>query len=687
MPRTKTVRFTPVARLQKILGSELIADPNVAVIELVKNSYDAGASEVLIRLQTVGRELHAQTMIIADNGTGMDTEIFQKSWMSPGYSEKAPEAGRAAPLPSQLEDDSVARAKSRAQTGEKGLGRLAVARLAERVRVQTRPRPEDDWIIVDIDWAKFDTMDKPLTRVTMPLKFSQEAGDSPFPKGTTMVMSGLKVNWSARIPGRLAPGRSRTRLGRLKQDLSMLVLPLPGQTSEGFRIRIEADDPDLESFTGEVEPLNRELDGYQFTFRVETEPGLFKVERVVKRTPAIAQKTAKSEYQETPAMRDYSYFSSDLAKASLCGPFKGTIFYQPDLPRKSYGKAGVPGVFLYRDGIRVEPYGLDGDDWLQATAWKAARQGHAPIQPHQLVGYVQISYEENPELRDMSNRLGLIDNTEFQLFTAIARHEFRWFGDLIYDEYVSVWPQSDERVALRAEHSQRFTRLLVQELTHSIRQSTSGLGAEITRLSTLAAQEEIDPSLRSIIRSIAANSSAHINRIDQVVNQTLDLEGKEIGTIQDVPMNSVVDDAIADLRPLGNSLGVNLIQKKTPNAAVSGNRHALQRALDVLGHNAIESAAERKGAGSVTFDLQPYKYRTGEIGWRVLVSDNGPGINPTVREKLLEAAVSTKGRQGTGLRRAREILLLFGADLRIGSTGQTGTTMEIVVPRRAKVRD
>ena len=536
MPATRTVSFTPVARLQRILGSELIADPNVAVIELVKNSYDAGASEVLIRLQTVGREPDAQTMIISDNGTGMDTEIFEKSWMSLGYSEKAREAGRAAPLPSRLEDDSVARAKSRVQTGEKGLGRLAVVRLAEQVRVQTRPRPEDDWIIVDIDWAEFDTMDVPLTSVTIPLNFSQETGNSPFPKGTTMVMSGLKVNWSSRVPGRLAPGRSRIRLGRLKQDLSMLLLPLPGQSSEGFRIRIEADDPDLESFTGEVEPLNRELDGYQFTFNVETEPGLFKVDRVVKRTPAIAHKSTKPECEKTSTVRDYSHFSPDFAKAPLCGPFKGKIFYQPDLPRKAYGKTGVPGVLLYRDGIRVEPYGLDGDDWLEATAWKAARQGHAPIQPHQLVGYVQISYEENPELRDMSNRLGLIDNTEFQLFIAIARHEFKWFGDLIYDEYVSVWPQSDGRVALRAEHSQQFTRLLVQDLTHSIRQSTSGLGAEITRLSTLASREDIDPGLRSTIRSVVTNSKAHVSRIDEIVNQTLDLEGRDLGTIQEVSL-------------------------------------------------------------------------------------------------------------------------------------------------------
>ena len=466
----------------------------------------------------------------------------------------------------------------------------------------------------------------------------------------------------------------------------MLVLPLPGQTQEGFRIRIEADDPNLESFAGDVEPLNRELDGYQFTFNVKTEPGLFKVDRVVKRTPAIARKTAKPEYQRTSTTRDYSYFSSDLGKAPLCGPFKGTIFYQPDLPRKAYGKAGVPGVLLYRDGIRVEPYGLDGDDWLQATAWKAARQGHAPIQPHQLVGYVQISYEENPDLRDMSNRLGLIDNTEFQLFTAIARHEFKWLGDLIYDEYVSVWPQSDERVALRAEHSQRFTRLLVQELTHSIRQSTSGLGAEITRLSMLADQEGIAPLLRSTIRSVVRNSNAHVTRIDEVVNQALDLEGQNLGLTEDVPLNSVIDQSLDILRPLGDSLSVNLFAKKTPNAAVSGNRHALERALNVIGHNAIQAAAERESGGSVTFELQPYRNRPGEVGWRMLVSDNGPGINPIVHGKLLQVAVSTKGTQGTGLRRAREILLLFGADLRIGSTGPAGTTMEIVVPSRAKVR-
>ena len=100
---------------------------------------------------------------------------------------------------------------------------------------------------------------------------------------------------------------------------------------------------------------------------------------------------------------------------------------------------------------------------------------------------------------------------------------------------------------------------------------------------------------------------------------------------------------------------------------------------------AIEAAAERKGAGLVTIELQPYK-RSGETGWIVLVSDNGLGIDPAIREKLLEAAVSTKGTQGTGLRRARELLLLFGSDLGIRSTQQTGTTMEIVVPSRAKLR-
>ena len=338
MPSQKTVGFTPVARLQKILGKELIADPSVAVIELVKNSYDAGASEVVIKLLTGGREPAEQIMVVADNGTGMDLEGFEKSWMSPGYSEKSTEAGSRVPLPRGVDNEATARAKSRKQTGQKGLGRLAVARLAEQVRVETRPRPSDEWIVVEIDWNLFDTMDKALTDVRMPLTMLPELDGAPFDAGTTLAMLGLTVDWSARIPGRLAPGRSRIRLGRLRQDLAMLLLPLPGQTSAGFHVRIEADDPDLQEFTGGVDPLNRELSGYMFSFEVSPEPGLFKVKRVLERTAAVAETTGKPRRETPSTTRPFSDFGSQFASAPLCGPFSGTIYYQPDLPRSAYGR-------------------------------------------------------------------------------------------------------------------------------------------------------------------------------------------------------------------------------------------------------------------------------------------------------------------------------------------------------------
>lgn len=687
MPKQTTVRFNPVARLQKILGNELISDPNLAVIELVKNSYDAGASQVVIKLRSADKELRDQVMVVTDNGTGMDRDLFEKAWMAPGYSDKAAEAGRQVPLPEGVVNEATVKAKSRTQTGEKGLGRLAVARLADKVRVETRPRQSDDWVVVEIDWSQFDRMDIPLTSVEIPLNLVREIDDTEFNTGTTLILSGLKVDWSARIPGRPAPGRSRIRLGRLKQDLAMLLLPLPGQKSAGFQVRIETDAPALQEFTGDVDPLNRELSGYSFRFVVTPALESFKVNRVLERTPGVAKIAGKPVRDTELVTHAYAEFGQDLSNAQPCGQFKGTFYYQPDLPRSAYGKAGVPGILLYRDGVRVEPYGLDGDDWLGATAWKAARQGHAPIQPHQLVGYVQITYEDNPHLLDMSNRLGMIDNSQFQTFLAIAKQEFRWFGALIYDEYVSNWPRADTRLQLRAEHAQEFTRLLLQELTHSIRQSTAGLGAEMTRLTVLADNDEVDTITRTTIRRIIGNSKAHITQIDDVVNRALDLERKELGTIDDVSLDSVVVHSIETLRLMGNSLGVSLKRKRAPNALIKGSRVALERALNVLGSNAIEAAAERGDAPEVVFELQQYKdSRSGENGWKILVIDNGPGIEPSILDKLLESTVSTKGRQGTGLSVAKELLMLFGSDLRLASTKPSGTTMEVIVPSRARLR-
>ena len=74
------------------------------------------------------------------------------------------------------------------------------------------------------------------------------------------------------------------------------------------------------------------------------------------------------------------------------------------------------GVLLYRDGVMVEPYGLDGNDWIGVSARKAQRQGYALIQPSVFSGFVLISRLDNPALRDQSNRQGLLESEISEAF-------------------------------------------------------------------------------------------------------------------------------------------------------------------------------------------------------------------------------------------------------------------------------
>lgn len=118
---TKPLPFRPRARLMKTLGQELISSEAVAVVELVKNSYDADATKVLIRFPDT-LEKGKGTMEIIDNGKGMSLKIIQESWME---------------LATNSKRGTIRRSKkfNRRFLGEKGVGRFAVARLADELEL------------------------------------------------------------------------------------------------------------------------------------------------------------------------------------------------------------------------------------------------------------------------------------------------------------------------------------------------------------------------------------------------------------------------------------------------------------------------------------------------------------------------------------------------------------------------
>lgn len=144
------------------LGAELISGPEIALLELIKNSHDADASfcyievdtnhiEVIDHIEVInGKEVktpitYKGKISIRDDGHGMDRDRINKSWLTVSYSEKK-EAKK---------NNTVTKKFARALTGDKGLGRLGSMQLGTICRISTQSKPESDGICVSFSWDDF----------------------------------------------------------------------------------------------------------------------------------------------------------------------------------------------------------------------------------------------------------------------------------------------------------------------------------------------------------------------------------------------------------------------------------------------------------------------------------------------------------------------------------------------------
>ena len=115
--------FRPRARVLRTFGDELISSESVAVIELVKNAFDADASRVLIKF-VPPLVPGAGEIVVVDDGHGMSLETVESSWMEPATAYRR--------------RDSRSEILGRRVLGEKGIGRFAASRLADRLELFTR---------------------------------------------------------------------------------------------------------------------------------------------------------------------------------------------------------------------------------------------------------------------------------------------------------------------------------------------------------------------------------------------------------------------------------------------------------------------------------------------------------------------------------------------------------------------
>jgi signal transduction histidine kinase len=391
--------FRPRARLLVLLGEQLITNEVIGVVELVKNAYDADASQVRVVLERVDDPELGQ-ITIEDDGSGMDLDTLLNVWLEPATAFRKAQHDQGLRTP---------RFK-RLTLGEKGVGRFAVHKLGRLVDLVTRAAETDDEVTLAIDWSQFEA-DRYLEevavtwRITRPSHF---AGDKSH--GTRITVSGLRKKWDA---------------GMVRQlYVNLQGLNSPFQTIADFTVDLDA--PDFEQVIRAV-PSIRDAMGsafYSLEGTVDDGGNLDYVYTFKNEGFAEYRRELKGE-EDVKHKRDFP-----AGRTPTCGPFQ-VRFYVWDRDPWILRRSGIDigdfrttvdphtGVRVYRDGFRVWPYGERGDDWLGLDL----RRVQAPPQRlsrNQIIGLVEISSTTNPVLQDKTDREGLIENKAFQDFGALV---------------------------------------------------------------------------------------------------------------------------------------------------------------------------------------------------------------------------------------------------------------------------
>lgn len=428
----KKVQFSVAAKAARLIGRENIADVDGALIELIKNAYDADASCVLVKMdipfpdipnrldlplvtkllteKELSNVLSCYTwrinqlvkrtdlsekeqenlknilfaynkIIIADNGYGMTENIVSTTWMHIGTSDK---------------EENVVSPNGRIKTGAKGIGRFALDKLSQYSLMYTKSKESSAVIKWSMNWEQFanakliDDVKAEIREVKNSYKdyiqkefeeYKEVWNEHAWDTGTMIILNPIREPWSKRLFKKV-----NTNLNSILKNLNILE---------------EFDESEINKIKS-VGPYHAEM----YFLRNAKSSGY-----------DIMKKVATRKRREL--LKNFS------------------------------------GIKIYRDDFKVRPYGDEGPlyDWLglgsraqKSPAPIAHLQGRWRVEPYQMIGWVEISRKENPRLQDMANREGIALTDTYYAFVSMlqkAIDEFEYDRQYIYREYAR-WIKSIE---------------------------------------------------------------------------------------------------------------------------------------------------------------------------------------------------------------------------------------------------
>lgn len=748
---TEKLKFKPYARLLTMLGDQLIKNERVALVEVIKNSYDADATWVDLRFENFNDDFSPipgkARIVIEDNGLGMSEDIIRHHWVNP-----------ATPGKLQRKKLKPTTPGGRIIQGEKGIGRFALLKLGRHLSITTRPIGSPDEYTLELDLTPYsedfivtkEDQEEALFLEDLSIQFGTTSPATKIveqeiaigarnvlrpPHGTRIEVKVSDYPWNAakvkevyldlvRLQtifgvksGGTEPaagsgddaGAARVSAQRALQDNA----PLP------FEVLIHRNG-DLVSFgeerQNELETLMEGASVLKFedgTFDPKTLTFQFKQDGL--------PKTLRLTDPDVTGLKVFrNYFVGPDKNVKLldqrglqCGPF-GFSFFVFDLSASATGRHLLDKdqkellkehrIYLYRDDIRVYPYGDPSDDWLGIDIYRGTVRASEFLSNDQVLGFVTITQEHNPQLKDKTSREGLIDvGNATQDFIAVLRVFLAWMRRSPYEDYRRLQEKKAELEAFnKKEVENAFNKAIdaVKDVASDEVKATLNKAAQIYRaerqylvqraettehlagvgLSVETASHDLmvamSKSLTAIDRLLSeANRPGDLNK-QKVVQELVMLRGslsfietqlKDIQLLfrstkqrrRDLRVFDLLEKVVRLFVPTMDRVGIDVkIERGTIPLVAKTTEAVILQVLLNLFDNAVYwlEASEKPRQIEIRLD--------GEQG-TLTFADNGPGIREEDAPYLFEAFFSGKGQEGRGLGLyiARQLLQRHGYEI------------------------
>jgi len=464
----------------KLIGSGLISDKFTAVIELVKNSYDANATEVRIDFKNT-LSTNKGSITISDNGIGMNKEDIAKKWMRIGTNSKRTDTHTPVPF-------------NRVYLGEKGIGRFAIEKISDHIIMQSKQSDSDTIHQLTVDWSIYEKENNtatPTLFTSIGNKYEKTDKDEFLTKsGTKLHFTKLKDIWTDKD------------IIRLKRELAKLVSPLNKINKYGFKIFVKA------------QLVNQLFDISDY-------------EEVINQSLSYASNVYTVSFNDN--LQEELHFNDDTKSMEILhtqirnfGPVKIHIYHFNSDDKRKFKLAyrakelKIDGFKIYRDGILATPFvetasvddGVDSYRDVLGIDKRRWSNFFGKISSHDFIGIIEITKKDNPKIKDLTNRQDFEDT-----------EEYRKFKDFIFEQIKQI----EAKLQFEKELQRQNDQSQIEEAQNEVQDIREQLNSLITRDPSL--KENIEPMFQYLknVDNALQISNKEINELNSTLERKEEL--------------------------------------------------------------------------------------------------------------------------------------------------------------------